>query len=575
MNFPPRLSRRRSVAPITAGLIALLSVLAACHRSRPPGVCDPGGAVGLDSTKKPAPVAATAVADADWSTYGGNFSSQRYSELQQVNRENVATLVPVCLHRASIGAEGQQGTAIVEGDALFYPLPYNSVVAVDANSGRELWRFKPQMNANSIVTCCGPHSRGLAVDSEHVYLNTLDARVIALDRHTGNVVWQVQVADPTQGYSFTGAPLVADGKVIMGPSGGVFGIRGFVDAYDAHTGARVWRFNTIPSPEEGGWWGKWATQTAHGEDLHRDIAREKADSAQYADAWKTGGGPVWMTPSFDPTLGYIFFGVGNPAPVVDAAKRPGDNLYTASIVALDVKTGKVVWYQQVLPHDRWDYDPTNPVILFDLTTNGTTAHLLSQAGKTGFVYVLDRATGRHIMRSDPLVPHVNFLENPTTAGISVAPGGHGGSNWAPSAFSPRTELLYVLANHEPSMFKLAPAPKQQGAQWFGGEMVVDGSQKRYGRLNAVDPRSGKVRWMIEEPNLKNYSGGTLTTAGDVVFFGDTDGYFNAVDARDGKRLWRSYVSPTSIDAAPMTFSRGGRQYVAIATQSALVAFTLP
>ena len=549
-----------------------------CMRRERPAICAPGGELASSGAARvdslPAPGAA-AVPDIDWPTYGGNDAGQRYSRLAQIDTGNVRRLVPVCLHRAPVGLETQQSTPVVHGDALFYTLPYDIVVAMEPRTGRELWRYTPRLARDSLVLCCGPHNRGVAVDDARVYLATLDARLVALDRRTGAVAWEVPVAEPIKGYSFTAAPLLADGKVILGTAGGEFGIRGWVDAYDAGTGQRAWRFYTVPSPEDGGWWGLWAATTPDGEDLHRDLARERADSARYADAWRTGGGPVWMTPAFDAALGLVFIGIGNPAPDIDESKRPGDNLYTSSIAALDVRTGALKWYHQLVPHDRWDYDAANPVVLLDATVNGATVPAIAHAGKAGWVHVLDRRDGRRLVRTEALVPQKNLFMSATAEGIEVAPGGHGGSNWAPSAYSPRTRLMYVLANHEPSVFKLVPAPLSQGAQWFGGEMTVaNRGRGAFGRLNAVDPSTGKIRWQLTEKNLKNYSGGTLATAGDLVFFGDADGYLNAVDARSGARLWRHWTGRPSIDAAPMTFSRGGRQYVAIATQGALVAFTL-
>ncbi len=560
------LRRRRLVL-----IIALAPVALGCGHREAASLCEGNGAPG---SVAPATAVRRAAPDADWPTYGGNDANQRYSPVAQIDSSNVENLVPVCMHKASMGLESQQSTPVVQDDALFYTLPYDVVVAVEPRTGRELWRYAPRIVPDSIVICCGPHNRGVAVDSTHVYLATIDARLIALDRHTGAVAWQVRVAEPIQGYSFTAAPLVAAGHVILGTAGGEFGIRGFVAAYNGRTGTRDWRFWTVPSPEEGGWWGRWATTTPGGENLHRDIAREHADSARWADAWRTGGGPVWMTPTFDASLGLVYIGVGNPAPDIDESARPGDNLYTASVVALDVATGKLKWYHQLVPHDRWDYDVANPSILVDVTTNGATVPAIAHAAKTGWVHVLDRRTGQPLGRSEALIPQKNLFMSATKEGIDVAPGGHGGSNWAPSAYSPRTGLMYVLANHEPSRFVLVPAPRILRQEWFGGEMSVAKGEKAWGVLSAVDLATGKIRWRIQDRNLKNYSGGVMVTAGDLVFFGDTDGYLNAVDARTGARRWRHLTGP-DINAAPMSFSRGGRQYVAVATRSALVAFVLP
>ena len=257
----------------------------------------------------------------------------------------------------------------------------------------------------------------MALYGDKVYVGTLDAHLVALDRRTGKMVWdrKVENAEPKEGYSFTMAPLAAGGKIIIGTSGGEFGIRGFVDAYDPETGRRLWRFYTIPSPEEGGWWGRLPLTTPEGNPLPRDTAQERRDSAAYADTWKRGGGPVWTTPAYDPALGLIFFGIGNPSGV-DGRIPPGDNLYTSSLAALDLASGKLRWYYQMVPHDEWDYDPASPPVLLDVPHGGATIPAVAQAGKTGWVYILDRRTGKLLRRSEPFVPQEHIFTAPDRGG---------------------------------------------------------------------------------------------------------------------------------------------------------------
>src|SRR5262245_40684983 len=395
----------------------------------------------------------------EWRSYGRDNTNQRYSPLDQINTTNVSGLALAWKHDtrpASVppvqGLFKQESTPIVADGVVYYTYPGPQVFALDAATGRELWRFATTGNS-TIKVCCGPNNRGVAVANGLVYVATLDARVMALDAKTGNVAWTTRAADGSRGYSFTMAPLVADGKVIVGVAGGEFEIRGFVDAYDVKTGARVWRFWTIPSPAEGGWWGTWATTTPEGDKLPRDIARERADSAKHPDTWQQGGAPVWTTPSYDAALGLIYFGTGNPGADYDDSARPGDNLYTTSIVAVDIKTGKHRWHYQMVPHDTWDYDAANPTVLVDAIVNGARVPAVAHAGKTGWVYVLDRRSGKRIVRSDEFVPRENMFGAVTTAGVRIAPGFTGGANWQPMAYSPRTGLLYVRAQHTPNIYR--------------------------------------------------------------------------------------------------------------------------
>ncbi|HEY9514299.1 MAG TPA: PQQ-binding-like beta-propeller repeat protein, partial [Gemmatimonadaceae bacterium] len=505
---------------------------------------------------------------ANWLTYGHDYTNRRFSPLEQINTANANKLVQAWVHQLETPPGGQESSPIVVDGVLYYTGPLGVLIAVDARTGVELWRH--QHNVSAVPTCCGAKNRGVAVYHDKVYMVTLDDHLLAFDRATGKLVWDVTVADPRVGYSMTSAPLAVDGKMIVGVAGGEFAIRGYVDAYDAESGKRVWRFWTVPSPEEGGWWGRWSKTTPDGDILPRDIAREKRDSARYADAWRYGGGGVWNTPSFDPALGLLYFGVGNPAPNIDASVRPGDNLYTSSIVAVDVKTGKLKWYYQQVPHDEWDYDAASPTVLFDVMVDGKRVPAVAQAGKVGWVYILDRRTGARIRRSAAFVPHENTFASPTAEGVRIMPGMGGGSNHAPPSYSERTGLMYVSGIVEPILFILAPQRRQEGIQWEGGQHLPLAPAR--GTLTAIDVETGQIRWQkwTEERMLGT---GTMATAGNLVFYGEQQGLFHAADARTGQVLWTARTGGR-VRAPPISYEIDGRQYVAIAAGTALFAYEL-
>jgi PQQ-dependent dehydrogenase (methanol/ethanol family) len=472
------------------------------------------------------------------------------------------------VHQIEAPPGGQESSPIVVDGVLYYTGPFGLLVAVDARTGVELWRH--QHNLHEVPTCCGPKNRGVAVFGDKVYMSTLDDHLLALDRATGKLIWDATTANYELGYSMTGAPLAVDGKIIVGIAGGEFPIRGHMDAYDAESGKLVWRFWTVPSPEEGGWWGKWSRTTPDGDPLPRDIAQEKRDSAEYADAWKHGGGGVWNTPSYDPKLGLIYFGVGNPAPNTDASMRPGDNLYTSSIVAVDVKTGKIRWYYQQIPHDMWDYDAASATVLFDVTVDGERIPAVAQAGKIGWVYILDRRTGKRILRSEPFVPHENTFAAPTRQGVRIMPGMGGGNNNAPPSYSPETGLMYVSGIVEPILFILSPQKMREGVKWEGGQHLP--LAPATGTLTAIDVATGKIRWQTETEK-RMLGTGTMTTAGGLLFYGEQQGLFHAADARTGKILWTARTGGR-VRAPPITWELDGHQYVAIAAGEALFAYRL-
>jgi alcohol dehydrogenase (cytochrome c) len=510
-----------------------------------------------------------------WLSHGHDWTNQRYAPLTEIDRRSVSRLEKLWQHRPDFfprPSVRSESTPIAVDDLLLYTDHNDLVLAVDVRTGRERWRYQPKLGPAAL--CCGLVNRGLAVYGDKAYLATLDARLIALNRRNGSVAWDVRAADPAEGYSFTVAPLAADGKIIVGVSGGELSIRGFVDAYDPETGQRLWRFWTVPSPEDGGWYGPWSPAAPDGEPLPRDIAREKRDSARFADAWRKGGGPVWSTPAYDPDLKLLIAGTGNPSGV-DREIPPGDNLYTTSLIALDIATGSLVWYYQMVPHNLWDLDAASPPILFDLAAGGSTIPAVAQAGKTGWIYILDRRTGRQIRRSEPFIPLENVFAQATKEGVRMSPAVRGGSTWPPNAYSPQTGMFYVLGSYIPMLYILDSTVRRRS----------DGELKRlarfdplpdsvhYGLFSAVDMRTGKVRWQKRVPGHLTYSG-ALATQGGLVFFGEQGGWLDALDAETGETLWRfragkGYLGP------PITFRVDGRQRIAVTSRQGLTLLGLP
>lgn len=530
---------------------------------------------------------AGAAASADWPSYGRDYTNQRFAPFAQIDLQTVRHLQPLWRQGARRLIKSYlrtETTPVVTDGMLIYTdpgmrlaQPGNHVIAVDVRTGRKIWSWYHKPGATSL--CCGLVNRGVAVYGDKVYVGTLDAHLIALDRRSGKVVWDQQVADPAGGYSITMAPLAASGKILVGASGGEFHIRGFLDAYDAETGHRLWRFWTIPSPEEGGWWGRLATTTPEGDSLPRDTAKERRDSAAYADSWRLGGGPVWTTPAYDPALGLVIFGIGNPSPT-GGRIPPGDNLYTSSLAAVDIATGKLRWHYQMVPHNLWDYDAASPPVLVDLVEGGDTVPAVAHAGKTGWVYVLDRRTGTLLRRSEPFVPQEHIFALPTREGILVAPGSLGGSNWPSPAYSPATRALYVLGSHIPMRYQLNGAaagadrtahgpgasPPDSGALF---EQVKDAD--KFGTFTAVDLATGKIRWQAKVRGRLTY-GGALATAGGLVFFPEPP-FLDALDAATGEVVWR-YKLEDGVIGPPISFMVDGEQRIAVTSTRGVTVFGL-
>jgi len=492
----------------------------------------------------------------NWAIYGHDYTNQRYSPLAQITTANVGSLKMAWMFQTGISRLGsfENSPTVVDG-VMYVTTPYNTAMAVDARTGQQIWRYEHKPSITAPIYCCGPNNRGVAISCNTVYMGTLDARLVALDSKTGAVKWDVEVADPEAGYSLTIAPLIVDNFVIVGSSGAEYGIRGFVKAYNKDDGKPAWTFYTLP---DKGWEGNFAEKTGEGEDLKRDIAKEKAAMAQYGDAWKRGGGSVWMTPAYDPASHNIFFSVGNPSPDLDGTVRPGDNLYTESIVAVDARTGEYKWHYQQVPHDVWDFDATSPPVIVKLK-NGKTA--VAEAGKTAFVYVLDAETGKLIRKSDEFNRHENYFVQPTAEGVRMLPGANGGSEWSPPAVNPNLGYMYVLGLEQPMNYITHSAPLEKGKLWLGSAFKAVPGEKQYGTFTAINLNTGKRAWQVktDQPMI----GGALATAGNLVFTGEGNGHFNAYDARTGKTLW-SFSAGAVCNAPPVSYSVDGKQYIAVA-----------
>src|SRR5437660_3809656 len=362
----------------------------------------------------------------DWLMYGHNYLNDRFSPLNTINTTNVKSLVPRFVVQTGTAQLASFETTPLVVNGVMYATspasPNNIVIAFDLRAMKTLWRYEHK-NAPVATACCGANNRGVAVANGLIYLGTLDGQLVALDQATGKEKWVVQVGDAAAGYTETMAPLIVGNNVIIGTSGAEYGIRGFVKAFNAMTGIAVWTWYTIPDPASGGWWGAWSKTTPEGDDLHRDIAKEHADSAKYADAWQHGGGSMWMTPAYDDSSHTLFVAIGNPSPDLDGSIRPGDNRWTESIAAIDATNGKFKWGFQEVPHDVWDLDAVSPPVI--AMVGGKKA--VVEAGKTGFVYVLDAATGKLVRRSDAFVPQENMFAQPTADGTRMLPGANGGA----------------------------------------------------------------------------------------------------------------------------------------------------
>ncbi|HLZ40859.1 MAG TPA: PQQ-dependent dehydrogenase, methanol/ethanol family [Candidatus Sulfotelmatobacter sp.] len=533
-----RAKRRRSLRIALLGLIVLFSILGRGLAQVTPDRL-------ANSAKEPQ----------NWMTYSGDYSGKRYSALDQISVINANGLVPKWVYQTA--ATGKLETTPLVVDGIMYATAQDDrAFALDARTGRPIWMYQRQLPGD-IRPCCGRVNRGMAILGDKVFLGTLDAHVIALDAKTGNVVWDIPAADYRTGNSFTVAPLAVKNLIVIGISGGEYGVRGFIDAYDADTGARKWRFYTVPGPGEAGhdtWEG---------------------------NSWKVGGAPAWNTGTYDPATNQIFWPTGNPAPSNRGAGRAGDNLYSNSLLALDADTGKLNWYFQFTKHDEHDWDATQVPIMVDAGGK----KLIAQADRNGFFYVLDRTTGKLISAtaygkttwSDSKDaegrPVANKQASPTLEGHTVCPGALGTTNFMAPTYDPQTNLFYVTARDQCDIFSTAPQPYEPGHAFYGSAYFPSEEARPYlGFLKAIDPTTGEIKQSFQHAS-PTWSG-VLSTAGGLVFSGDAEGNFIAFDAKSLKPLWHFQMGG-AVYAAPIAFAVDGKEYVAIAAGSAIYAFGLP
>lgn len=494
----------------------------------------------------------------NWLTYSGTYDGQRFSALKQITRENVAGLTAQWIFQSPTPGKFEATPLVVDG-VMYVTAQENHAYALDPRTGRAIWHYQRGL-PEKLRACCGRVNRGFAMLGDRLFLATLDAHVVALDSKTGNVLWDAEAADYSKGYSFTVAPLVVKNKVIVGISGGEYGIRGFIDAYDAETGKRAWRFYTIPAPGEPG------------------------SESWEGDSWTRGGAPAWVTGTYDPELNLIYWPTGNPSPSDDGSDRHGDNLYSNSVVALDADTGKLKWHFQFTPFDLHDWDATQVPVLVDLEIGGQMRKALVQANRNGFFYVLDRTNGKFLL-GKPFSeqtwakgldangrPIVLPGTDPTEEGVRVCPGAIGATNFMSPAYSPETRLFYVNARVQCDVFNAKKQEFEAGRAYIGSVYMPAPGEKDRGALKAIDPRTGEVRWQFE--HFSAPWAGTLATAGGLVFAGDSEGSVIAFDSQTGKPLWHFSLG-VPIYASPMTYLLDGKQYVAIPAGNVLMTFALP
>jgi len=491
----------------------------------------------------------------------GNYAQTRFYPNDQINRNNVAHLHPAWIFTTEVKESLETSPIIVNG-VMYVTTSFSHVYAIDAKTGQQIWHFKPKLGPITTF-CCGPNNRGVAVYDDKVYVATLDSKLYALDAKSGDVVWQVQIADPEKGYSETMAPTAVDGKILIGTNGGEYGIRGFVRAYDAKDGKLVWNFDTIPDNSVG----VWATKDPTGRDLHRDIAAEKAELAKNGDPYKTLGGGVWQNPSVDLATKRVYFSVGNPSPDLYGAIRPGDNLYTDSLVSLDLDTGKVVCHFQYVPHDVWDLDAVSPTVLVEAADkDGKMVPAVMEAGKTGYIYVNDRKDCSLIRFSEPMVSQKDRWTLPTPTkpldpkSARMFPGANGGVEWSPMATDPGQGLAYAINLEQEMTYTVAEEPYPDGKLWLGGAFTNVPGGIQTGNITAVNYNTGKIAWQVKTP--QPMIGGILATSGGLVFAGEGNGWFKAYDSSNGKELWQ-FMAGAGVNAPPSSYVVDGKQYIVV------------
>ncbi|HMD36926.1 MAG TPA: PQQ-dependent dehydrogenase, methanol/ethanol family, partial [Vicinamibacterales bacterium] len=495
-----------------------------------------------------------------WLTYSGDYSGNRHSPLTQINPDNVDRLTAQWTFQTGMVGSFQTTPIVVDG--LLYVTGFNNTAwAIDARTGRQIWRYRREL-PEDLKLCCGAINRGFGVLGDRLYMGTLDAHLVALDMKTGGVLFDVELIDYKAGYSVTVAPLVVKDKVIVGVAGAEYGIRGFIDAYDAQTGKRAWRFYTVAGPGDPG-----------------------ERTWPQGDTYLRGGGSIWVTGTYDPQQNLLFFGTGNPGPDYFSNAREGDNLYTTSLVALDLDTGERRWHYQFTPHDVHDWDATQVPVLGDLTINGQPRKVVMFANRNGFFYTIDRTTGKVIV-AKPFVETTWAREIdsngrpvllpghlPDEDGTKTCPDLGGGTNFMSPSFDPTTKLFFVTARETCAVYYGYDQRFKTGDQYTGGGTMRPRDQKNFGALRAIDPTTATVKWEFRYTSTS--ASGVLTTASGLVFAADGDGNLMAFESRTGKNLWHYQVGYQMRSTSGTTYMLDGRQYLLVPAGSALTAFALP
>ncbi len=494
----------------------------------------------------------------NWLMYSGQYHSQRYSRLDQLNARNAGGLEIKWVYQLAAMDRAETTPLVVDG-MMFVGESPNNVIALDARTGRPYWKYEHPL-PDDLKICCGRNNRGVAILGDQLYMSTLDAHLVAIDAKTGTLTWDVEVADHTLGYSKTDTPLIVKDKVVTGIAGGEFGIRGFVDAYDAKSGKRAWRVYTIPGPDH-------------------------PDNRSWAgESWRTGGSPTWITGSYDPELNLVYYGTGNPGPDYNGEIRKGDNLYSDSVLAINPDSGELKWYFQFTPGDAHDWDSIQIPVLADAPFQGRQRKLMLWANRNAFFYALDRQTGEFLLgkpfakqtwakgldeKGRPIRLPNTF---PTAEGTLVSPPATGGTNWHSPTYSPRTGLFYVTAYDGEAHFFIREEQYVAGQRYTAGGQQAPAPAEKYASLvRAIEPQTGNIKW--EYPIQPRSTSGLLSTAGDLVFGGGQDGYFFALDATTGKDVWHINVGGR-VHAAPISYLVAGKQYVTIAAGNAIFTFGL-
>jgi alcohol dehydrogenase (cytochrome c) len=497
---------------------------------------------------------------ANWLSYNGDYTGRRYSALREIDVSNIAELRAQWVFHASNSNHLEATPVVVDG--IMFVTSANDAFALDAQTGRTLWHYSRPITEGLIDDASQHHNRGVGVWRSRIYMETDNAHLLCLDARSGHLLWDVAYTDGNKNYGATSAPLVVKDKVLVGTSGGDDGVRGFVAAFDAETGKEAWRFWTIPSPGEFG------------------------SSSWPGESYKLGGGTTWMPGTFDPELNTIFWGTSNPAPDFDGGPRPGDDLYTDCLLALDPDTGKLKWYFQFTPHDLFDYDAVETPILVDATFRGQPRKLVVQANRNGFVYVLDRATGAFLSATrfaeklnwasgiDEKGRPIRTEVQPTAQGTRVCPGMVGATNWYSPSFNPDTSMLYFIALESCDVYLLKPKEFQPGQTYYSTGVRHSEGDHNQKILLAYPLEGAKPAWSYVQAGEGHSAGGTMTTASGLVFFGDDARSFEAVDAHTGKPLWH-FNTGQNISASPMSYAVHSKQFVAIAAGSDVFSFALP